>query len=78
MFNRAASTTENAAQTAANQASQATPSGVLNQIRSINSQQLTSAGIVAAEAIGFFTVGEMIGRLKLVGYRSSEHGREHH
>jgi len=78
MFNRAASATENAAQTAAKEASQATPSGVLNQVRSINGQQLTSAGIVAAEVVGFFTIGEMIGRLKLIGYRSNEHGKEHH
>ena len=32
-------------------------------------------GVVTAEVLGFFTVGEMIGRFKLVGYRGD---REHH
>jgi F-type H+-transporting ATPase subunit g len=33
-----------------------------------------SIGVVAAEVIGFFSVGEIIGRFKLVGYRAKEHG----
>jgi F-type H+-transporting ATPase subunit g len=49
------------------------PSVALGRLRSLNREQLTSAGIVAAEVIGFFTVGEMIGRMKIVGYRSIDH-----
>jgi len=41
-------------------------------LRGINRQQFTTAGIILAEVLGFFTVGEMIGKLKIVGYRSSE------
>lgn len=42
----------------------------------MSTAEYTSAGIVAAEVVGFFTVGEMIGRMKLVGYRSS--AQAHH
>ena len=37
---------------------------------------LLGVGIVAAETLGFFCVGEMIGRLKIVGYRGGH--SEHH
>ncbi|KAF2736540.1 hypothetical protein EJ04DRAFT_511029 [Polyplosphaeria fusca] len=49
----------------------ASPATLLNRVRNFSSAQWISAGIIGAEAIGFFTVGEMIGRMKLVGYRSS-------
>ena len=49
-----------------------TPQHLLSQIRSTSPQQLASAGIVAAEVIGFFTVGEMIGRFKIVGYHGDK------
>lgn len=54
-----------------NQAQQSTPSptGILQQFRNINSQQMVAGGIIVAECLGFFTVGEMIGRFKIVGYR---------
>ena len=42
----------------------------------MDTQTLTSAGVVLAEVVGFFTVGEMIGRLKIVGYRGGH--AEHH
>ena len=29
---------------------------------------MATLGVIAAEVLGFFTVGEMIGRLKVVGY----------
>jgi F-type H+-transporting ATPase subunit g len=45
-------------------------------VRSMDSATLVSASIVAAETIGFFCVGEMIGRLKIVGYRGGH--SEHH
>lgn len=54
-----------------NQAQQSTASSasILQQIRNINTQQMVAGGIIAAECLGFFTVGEMIGRFKLIGYR---------
>ncbi|KAF5027562.1 hypothetical protein F66182_304 [Fusarium sp. NRRL 66182] len=48
----------------------------IQQVRNIGPAQLAAGGVVAAEVLGFFTVGEMIGRFKLVGYRgeaSSHH-----
>jgi len=55
----------------------ANPSAILNQIRNINSAQLASGAVVLAEVLGFFTVGEIIGRMKLVGYRG-ETAETHH
>lgn len=46
----------------------------LNSIRNVNRQQLAAVGVVGAELLGFFTVGQMIGRFKLVGY----HGEPAH
>lgn len=56
------------------------PNTLINRIRNADNQQMVNAGIVTAEVIGFFTVGEMIGRMKIVGYRTSghAHGGEHH
>lgn len=50
----------------------AQPTNLLSQIRGMSSAQWTSVGIVAAEVLGFFSVGEAIGRFKLVGYRVAE------
>jgi F-type H+-transporting ATPase subunit g len=50
------------------------PEGILSSVRNVNSQQLAAVGVVAAEVLGFFTIGTMIGRLKIVGY----HGEVHH
>lgn len=50
------------------------PESVLSSARNVNSQQLGALAVVGAEVLGFFTVGTMIGRLKLVGY----HGEVHH
>ena len=50
-------------------ASNPAPSGVLQQIRNINTAQLAAGAVIGAEVLGFFTVGEMIGRFKLIGYR---------
>jgi F-type H+-transporting ATPase subunit g len=52
-------------------ASALNPSTVLNRVRNLNTQQYASAAVVTAEVIGFFSVGEMLGRFKVVGYRSS-------
>lgn len=57
-------------------ANKANPEGVLQRIRNLNSAQLATGGVVVAELLGFFTVGEMIGRMKLVGYRG-ETGSHH-
>lgn len=54
-----------------------TPSNPFQAMRNVGSSQLVTVGVVTAEILGFFTVGEMIGRMKLIGYRSSSHG-EHH
>ena len=50
---------------------------IVQQARNINRNQLIAGGVIAAEVLGFFTVGEMIGRFKIVGYRG-ESGAAHH
>ncbi|KAI9868219.1 MAG: hypothetical protein M1813_006964 [Trichoglossum hirsutum] len=52
------------------------PSSMLNLLRNANGQQLAATGVVIAEVIGFFTIGEILGRFKLVGYRGEK--LEHH
>jgi F-type H+-transporting ATPase subunit g len=49
------------------------PESILNTVRNVDRVQLATAGVVVAEVLGFFTVGEMLGRLKLVGYRGEVH-----
>ncbi len=58
-----------------NSASNVTPEGIISRIRNINTKDLASASVITAEVLGFFTVGEMLGRLKVVGYRGDQ---EHH
>lgn len=41
-------------------------------MRDLNAQQLASAGVAAAEMLGFFTIGEMVGKMKVVGYYGGE------
>ncbi|KAI6783286.1 ATP synthase subunit g-like protein [Emericellopsis cladophorae] len=50
--------------------------GLLQRARNIGPAQIVAGGVVAAECLGFFTVGEMIGRFKLVGYHG-ETGAHH-
>ena len=50
------------------------PSGF---IPGVSNAQLAAGGVVLAECLGFFTVGEMIGRFKLVGYHG-EPAAAHH
>ncbi|KAM4058497.1 mitochondrial ATP synthase G subunit [Hirsutella rhossiliensis] len=52
------------------------PQNLLQQVRSLNTAHLATGGVVLAECLGFFTVGEMIGRFKIVGYRG-EPGHHH-
>jgi F-type H+-transporting ATPase subunit g len=39
--------------------------------------ELAAVGVVLAEGIGFFTIGEIIGKMKIVGYRGKTHEDEH-
>ncbi|WPH05017.1 Hypothetical protein R9X50_00791500 [Acrodontium crateriforme] len=52
------------------------PETFITRLRNMDSATLTTVGIVGAEVIGFFSVGEIIGRFKIVGYHGA-HG-EHH
>ncbi|KFY38520.1 hypothetical protein V494_04336 [Pseudogymnoascus sp. VKM F-4513 (FW-928)] len=45
------------------------PNASANSIRNISCAQVASGAVIFAEVLGFFTVGEMIGRMKLIGYR---------
>ncbi|KAK0751499.1 mitochondrial ATP synthase g subunit-domain-containing protein [Schizothecium vesticola] len=49
----------------------------LPNLRNISTAQVVAGGVVAAECLGFFTVGEMIGRFKLIGYHGQT-GAAHH
>ncbi|KAF9885944.1 ATP synthase subunit G atp20 [Aspergillus nanangensis] len=51
------------------------PSQIVARVRNANKKEIALAGVTAAEVIGFFTVGEMIGRMNIVGYRGHA---EHH
>ncbi|OTA22844.1 hypothetical protein BTJ68_14776 [Hortaea werneckii EXF-2000] len=73
LMNRTGSAAQGTAQQAVN-----SPESLLARIRNMDTATLTTVGVVAAETLGFFTVGEMIGRFKLVGYRGDPHGGEHH
>ncbi|OTB05656.1 hypothetical protein M426DRAFT_127906 [Hypoxylon sp. CI-4A] len=53
------------------------PASLLQQARNVNRTQLATAGVLAAELLGFFTVGEMIGRFKIVGYHGNAHAAHH-
>ncbi|KAH8813341.1 putative sorbitol dehydrogenase [Xylogone sp. PMI_703] len=54
-----------------------TPANVINQVRNISPSQLAAGGVIFAEVLGFFTVGEMIGRMKIVGYRGKTADAHH-
>ncbi|KAK4242652.1 putative sorbitol dehydrogenase [Achaetomium macrosporum] len=47
------------------------------QIRNLSRTQVAAGGVLLAECLGFFTVGEMIGRFKLVGYHGETHAAHH-
>ncbi|PLN86613.1 mitochondrial ATP synthase g subunit-domain-containing protein [Aspergillus taichungensis] len=55
-----------------------TPADILARVRGASKKEIALAGVTAAEVIGFFTVGEMIGRMNIVGYRGhAEHHGDH-
>ncbi|KAJ5901595.1 hypothetical protein N7495_002123 [Penicillium taxi] len=45
------------------------PQTFLARIRNANKKEIALATVTTAEVIGFFTVGEIIGRFNLIGYR---------
>jgi len=51
---------------------------MLNQARNTNSTHLSTYLIILGQVLGFFTVGEMIGRMKLVGYYGAPHHEGEH
>jgi F-type H+-transporting ATPase subunit g len=53
------------------------PASLIQRAQNISRAQLVAGGVVAAECLGFFTVGEMIGRFKIVGYHG-ETAAAHH
>jgi hypothetical protein len=59
------------------QAANTTPQDLMSQVRGMSNAQWASIGVVAAEVVGFFSIGEIIGRFKLVGYRAKEHHGDH-
>jgi F-type H+-transporting ATPase subunit g len=70
---QAAKTAEKQAETVINN-----PETFLTRLRNLDHATLTTVGITTAEVIGFFSVGEIIGRFKIIGYRSSGAHAEHH
>ena len=49
---------------------------LLSRVRNATPKELAFVGVTAAEIIGFFTVGEIVGRMHIVGYRGepAHHG----
>ncbi|KAI8955089.1 GroES-like protein [Xylaria longipes] len=66
---------QSASETAAKTAQQ--PASILSRVQNLSRAQLIAGGVVAAECLGFFTVGEMIGRFKIIGYHG-ETAAAHH
>ena len=50
---------------------------LLQQTRNLNRAQLVAAGVLLAECLGFFTVGEIIGRFKIIGYHGGNSAAHH-
>ncbi|KAI2471351.1 GroES-like protein [Annulohypoxylon bovei var. microspora] len=53
------------------------PAALMEQARNVSKTQLAVGGVLLAECLGFFTVGEMIGRFKLIGYHGDSHAAHH-
>ncbi|KAI8628894.1 GroES-like protein [Xylariaceae sp. FL1651] len=66
---------QSASQTAAKTAQQ--PASILSRVQNLSRGQLIAGGVIAAECIGFFTIGEMIGRFKIVGYHGEREAAHH-
>ncbi|KAI0874910.1 mitochondrial ATP synthase g subunit-domain-containing protein [Hypoxylon argillaceum] len=66
---------QSASQTAVKAAQHPTP--ILTRIQNVSRAQLAAGGVIAAECLGFFTVGEMIGRFKIIGYHGETPSAHH-
>ncbi|CAJ2499960.1 Uu.00g028130.m01.CDS01 [Anthostomella pinea] len=66
---------QTASQTAEKAAQQ--PASILQRVQNINRAQLVAGGVVLAECLGFFSIGEMVGRFKIIGYHG-DNGAAHH
>lgn len=49
----------------------------LAKAQAVSSKEVATYGIIAAEILGFWTVGEIIGRQKIVGYRHKIESHHH-
>ncbi|GFN14450.1 F1F0 ATP synthase subunit g [Aspergillus tubingensis] len=54
------------------------PSNIISRVRTANKKEIALAGVTAAEIVGFFTVGEIIGRMNIVGYKGQPEHHGHH
>ncbi|PWW80087.1 hypothetical protein C7212DRAFT_305736 [Tuber magnatum] len=52
------------------------PASILARLKAFTPREYAQAGVLTAEVIGFYTVGKMIGRRKIVGYRGGNN--DHH
>ncbi|PUU75877.1 mitochondrial ATP synthase g subunit-domain-containing protein [Tuber borchii] len=52
------------------------PTYILTQLRQLTSKEYAQFSVLGAEVIGFYTIGKMIGRRKIVGYRGGN--SDHH
>ena len=41
----------------------------VSTLRNASGAQIAAGAVVVGEVLGFFTVGEMLGRMKVIGYR---------
>ncbi|ORY54838.1 putative sorbitol dehydrogenase [Pseudomassariella vexata] len=53
------------------------PASIIQQARNVSRAQLIAGGVVVAECLGFFTVGEMLGRFKIIGYHGEGTAAHH-
>ncbi|MCJ1309635.1 hypothetical protein MMC25_003295 [Agyrium rufum] len=67
--------TETAGNTANNAASMS-PETMLSRIRNLDGKKMVGGAVIVAEVLGFFTIGEIIGRRKIVGYRGGQGAHE--
>ena len=54
------------------------PQQYLDRARNMSRQEMFGVGIIFAEVVGFYEVGKIIGRRKIVGWRPSGAVEEHH
>lgn len=71
LLNQSAKQAGSAAEKGAETAVQ-NPESMMARLRNFDRATLATVGVVTAEVIGFFSVGEMIGRFKMVGYRTDK------